>query len=198
MNPISRVERTNDGTNYINSLKGFQTNTVIFDPPESGDYEIDINGQKLSIKVTETSSVPSISMFEDPKMYFYACSLVSDVSSWVDKVSDISASSSGSPSYNGELSGFETVDGDYYQFNTSTVSGSSYSCVVLLQLDSLPTAAGILGLGSSVFTIKSTSTLTIDHNNNADPSRYGNLTTGDFMTIGFAIDSSTVEFYVTI
>lgn len=35
------------------NLKGFQTHTGVFDPVVSGDYELNINGQVLSIKVTK-------------------------------------------------------------------------------------------------------------------------------------------------
>lgn len=54
--PITRVENTDDGTNHISDLKGIQTKTSIFNPSKPGDYEIDINGQTLSIKVRGASS----------------------------------------------------------------------------------------------------------------------------------------------
>lgn len=54
-NPINKVEHTDD--NSTHSVTGIQTKTSIFDPPKSGPYKININGQILSIYVTDPSIV---------------------------------------------------------------------------------------------------------------------------------------------
>jgi hypothetical protein len=39
------------------SLSEMETHTVVFDPEEPGEHNIDINGQKLSIKVLSTNNL---------------------------------------------------------------------------------------------------------------------------------------------
>lgn len=48
------VKTTNMGYN----LGGIKTHTGIFDPTESGEHIININGQELTIEVTDPSTVP--------------------------------------------------------------------------------------------------------------------------------------------
>jgi hypothetical protein len=55
--PQSVIQKHNvDSDNY--NLKGFKTHTGVFDPQESGTYEFNINGQILSIEVTEANAIP--------------------------------------------------------------------------------------------------------------------------------------------
>lgn len=54
-----------EGTDY--NLSGFQTRTGVFNPQSSGNYTITVNSQTLSIKVNDSTNVPSNSVdtFED-------------------------------------------------------------------------------------------------------------------------------------
>jgi hypothetical protein len=56
-NPVSSIKyEGSDST--VHDSKGIQTNTFIFDPQESGNYTITINGQELTVKVTNPSTIP--------------------------------------------------------------------------------------------------------------------------------------------
>lgn len=57
--PITKVE-----TSSSYNLNGFQTKTAVFDPEESGEYDIHINGQILSINVTDASAIPDSETFQ--------------------------------------------------------------------------------------------------------------------------------------
>lgn len=46
------------GDSTSHSLSGLQTNTAIFDPQDAGTYTIPINGQELSVKVTDANALP--------------------------------------------------------------------------------------------------------------------------------------------
>jgi hypothetical protein len=72
--PITRVEHISDSTDHKNDLVGFQTHTNVFNPPKSGKFEIDINGQTISIKVTDPSAIPNkeIDHFEDGNLSEYS------------------------------------------------------------------------------------------------------------------------------
>jgi hypothetical protein len=61
-NPINKID-TNANYNK-DDLKGIETHTSVFDPPESGEYEIYVNGQVLSINVTDASAIPDAVVFE--------------------------------------------------------------------------------------------------------------------------------------
>lgn len=52
-----------DGTDY--NMNGIQTKTAIFDPQSSGDYNIKVNGQELSIKVNDSTTIPDSVLLED-------------------------------------------------------------------------------------------------------------------------------------
>lgn len=55
-NSMVDVKDGTEGTDF--NLGGIQTNTAIFDPIKSGTYNIDVNGQKLTVKVEEASTIP--------------------------------------------------------------------------------------------------------------------------------------------
>lgn len=57
---VANVKTTKD---Y--NIEGLQTNTVIFDPEESGTHKIEINGQILKINVRDTSNFDIIDSFEE-------------------------------------------------------------------------------------------------------------------------------------
>ena len=50
------ITKVNKGGNY--SLNVIDTQTEIFDPIDSGEYELEINGQILSINVTDSNAIP--------------------------------------------------------------------------------------------------------------------------------------------
>lgn len=54
-NPISRFEHISDSTGHKNELNNMQTHTSVFNPSKPGDYEIDVNGQTLSLNVRENT-----------------------------------------------------------------------------------------------------------------------------------------------
>lgn len=56
-NPEGVIEQHSvESNNY--ELNGFKTHTGVFNPQESGTYEFKINGQLLSIKLTDSSAIP--------------------------------------------------------------------------------------------------------------------------------------------
>lgn len=57
--PITDAKHRDDNTNHITDFNGFQTHTGVFSPPKSGVYDIKINDQTLSIKVTDPSTIPN-------------------------------------------------------------------------------------------------------------------------------------------
>jgi hypothetical protein len=63
-NPITRFEHISDGTEHENELNNIQTHTSVFNPSKSGEYEIDINGQNLSLKVRDKTDTLQNSSFE--------------------------------------------------------------------------------------------------------------------------------------
>lgn len=56
--PLSPVTVTNgiDGTDF--NSKGINTGTYVFDPISSGTYNLNINGQELTVEVTDPSTIP--------------------------------------------------------------------------------------------------------------------------------------------
>lgn len=46
-----------DNTNY--NLNGFQTHTGVFDPKDTGEFNITVNGQQLTVKVIDTNTIPN-------------------------------------------------------------------------------------------------------------------------------------------
>lgn len=67
INDIANVKTTKN-----HSIKGIQTNTVIFDPEDSGTHKIDINGQILKINVQDKSGVQIIDNFENGNLSKYS------------------------------------------------------------------------------------------------------------------------------
>lgn len=61
----SSVVSVKIGESY--DLDGFSTHTAVFNPKESGDYKLNVNGQILEIKVINPDSIPTtiIDNFED-------------------------------------------------------------------------------------------------------------------------------------
>lgn len=53
--PITVADGT-EGTDF--DLDGIQTHTGIFNPTNSGTYNINIKGQELTVKVTKPSNIP--------------------------------------------------------------------------------------------------------------------------------------------
>jgi len=56
-NPINNITYSGSNSKDYN-MKGIETHTSVFDPQQSGTYTIDINGQELSVEVTDTSTIP--------------------------------------------------------------------------------------------------------------------------------------------
>jgi hypothetical protein len=54
---VINAKNGNESTDF--NLEGFQTHTGVFDPINSGTYNLDVNGQELTIKVTDTDSTLS-------------------------------------------------------------------------------------------------------------------------------------------
>jgi hypothetical protein len=53
------------------NISGFQTSTTVLDPQNTGTHKININGQELTVKVTDTSTIPdSIVIREDDNNTF--------------------------------------------------------------------------------------------------------------------------------
>lgn len=76
--PISSVNYLDGGSYDKGNLDSIQTNTVIFDPPDSGEYEFYINGQLLSINVKDETKV------SDTVEYAYLGSNKSDLAVYED------------------------------------------------------------------------------------------------------------------
>lgn len=53
VNPIGTVTKISDNSTYNNVFDGFQTKTAVFNPPESGEFKIPVNGQELIVKVRD-------------------------------------------------------------------------------------------------------------------------------------------------
>jgi hypothetical protein len=53
---IINITDGTEGTDF--DLDGIQTHTGIFNPTNAGTYNIEINGQKLTVKVKESSAIP--------------------------------------------------------------------------------------------------------------------------------------------
>lgn len=62
LNPVTDVRYEGSDSTVHNST-GLQTNTYIFEPEKPGDYTIIVNGQKLTIKVTDPSTIPDSGIF---------------------------------------------------------------------------------------------------------------------------------------
>jgi hypothetical protein len=73
ISPINGVKHISDDSNHKSDLKGIQTSTAVFDPPKSGEYEIYINGQTLSINVTSSNVITDrvVDNFEDGDLSEY-------------------------------------------------------------------------------------------------------------------------------
>lgn len=56
-NPINNITYSGSNSKDYN-MKGIETHTSVFDPQQSGTYTIDINGQELSVEVTDPSTIP--------------------------------------------------------------------------------------------------------------------------------------------
>lgn len=66
------IDKWNSPNNIINtthskdySLTGIQTKTGIYDPKKSGTHNITINGQTLTVEVTEPTNIPSSVLSEN-------------------------------------------------------------------------------------------------------------------------------------
>jgi hypothetical protein len=68
---IINITDGTEGTDF--DLDGIQTHTGIFNRKNSGTYNININGQELTVKVTDPSNVPDkiVDDFEDQDMSEY-------------------------------------------------------------------------------------------------------------------------------
>jgi hypothetical protein len=64
-NPIGTIKEVDDGTTHNDDINGFQTHTAVFDPSKSGTFKIPINGQELTIKVTDPIDIPASTLTED-------------------------------------------------------------------------------------------------------------------------------------
>jgi hypothetical protein len=62
LNPVTDVKYEGSDSTVHNST-GLQTNTYIFEPEKSGNYTITVNGQELTIKVTDPSTIPDSGIF---------------------------------------------------------------------------------------------------------------------------------------
>lgn len=56
-NPINNITYTGPNTKDYN-MRGIEKHTSVFDPQEPGAYTIAVNGQELSVEVTDTSTIP--------------------------------------------------------------------------------------------------------------------------------------------
>lgn len=72
-NPIGDVKYEGDDSTVHNS-KEIQTNTYVFEPQKPGNYIIPVNGQQLSVEVTDPSTIPEsgISQEEDGEISEYS------------------------------------------------------------------------------------------------------------------------------
>jgi hypothetical protein len=65
---MTDIKYEGSDTDYYNNT-GFQTHTAVFKPEKSGKYSLKINGQKLTIKVTDPTKIPASGLlyegFED-------------------------------------------------------------------------------------------------------------------------------------
>lgn len=58
------IKEWNDPNNIVSdddgsfNISGFQTNTSVLEPQQSGTHNITINGQTLTVKVIESSTIP--------------------------------------------------------------------------------------------------------------------------------------------
>lgn len=79
--PISIEEPASfkEGTDF--NLDGIQTHTGIFNPSKSGDYKLNINGQILTVRVKDLSTIPDtiVDSFEDGDLSEYS----GDTGGWV-------------------------------------------------------------------------------------------------------------------
>jgi len=72
----SVVKEWNPPTEFVNinggsyTKTGIQTNTIVFDPDESGIFEININGQNLKIRVIDPSNIPESVLTEDLVVWY--------------------------------------------------------------------------------------------------------------------------------
>ena len=63
-NPVGTIKY--EGSNStVHNYSGIQTNTYIFDPQQSGTYTIPVNGQELTVEVTNPSTIPDTFDFEN-------------------------------------------------------------------------------------------------------------------------------------
>jgi len=111
--PNNIVEDSNDKFN----MSGFYTGTRVLDPQESGTHTIKVNGQELTVKVTDTSTIPDSGVFDNTILQWYAGAgiNVSDgqqTNGWYDQISSTTATDVGDPIYRADQSGFEAVDYD--------------------------------------------------------------------------------------
>jgi hypothetical protein len=136
-NPVGPIKyEGSDSTNH--NLTGIQTNTAIFDPQESGNYTIPINGQELTIKVTETSTIPETGL-----THFYYAETIEDISNdWVDSENQEPLKKNGDPSLTTinstqAVAYSETSAGGHSSINDAHAFGlnKEYTIAVVLQLN---------------------------------------------------------------
>lgn len=112
--PISSFKYTDDGSEYKDQISGIKTCTAVIDPPKSGEYEITINGQTLSINVLGENAIPSISEYPSSIKHRWH---LSDLNSSVND--DVGGAT-------GQVTDLNEISGDYTGGSAADNSGSGY------------------------------------------------------------------------
>jgi hypothetical protein len=188
--PISDVTYYGNNSYTKNILDEFETHTTVFNPPESGEYDINVNGQVLSINVRDTSSIPDS---ENLRVHYDATdsSSITTSGSTVTEWGDISGnnedasntSGSSEPSFvSGGINGndaiyFNNSNNDYLQVNLSSNIDHPITVYAVMEAQSLASGTNQIFLTNNAINSR-----VIEHlgNSNGEYSTYygGNFVDG--------------------
>lgn len=155
------VKKWDDPNNIVSvsdkeslKLSGFQTNTRVINPQEPGNYTITVNGQELTVKVTDQSTIPNVSMFQSPIYQWYGSTFDSGTLEWTESLANLpNATATGTPSDGSNTSDSVAYDGgnDYHNWNSDSqlTSGSDISVAVLYYTSSDSQTSYFLSYGDS-------------------------------------------------
>ena len=97
LDSVVDIDRNN--TDY--NINSFQTHTGVFDPQDTGEFNIKVNGQELTVKVTDKSTIPNNEGFEHNDL---SGNYIGDISNFAISTSQV---------FDGQYSLYGSAGGDY-------------------------------------------------------------------------------------
>lgn len=126
------VQKWEDPNNIVSDddnnfdMSGFQTNTRVLDPQNAGTYDITINGQTLTVKVTDPIDIPASALTEDLVAWYrfedgdardYASSIEYPNVTWADPTAYNGTVDNATHKTNGGVTDYKSADSGAFEFD---------------------------------------------------------------------------------